>query len=1040
MKIKFKHQQFQEDAVNAVCDVFAGQPKIEPTHRLDYGIVKTKQIAYAIDGKVVTDIDTISGHNNAKIMISNEQILSNLQKIQRNNGLQPSDKIEPFVVDVKPSDSKRKVRKVIPYNLTIEMETGVGKTFTYIKTMFEMNKRYGFKKFIVVVPSVAIREGVHKSFEMTQDYFLEDDNYGKKIRFFIYNSSQLDKIDGFAHDNNINVMIINSQAFNARGKDARRIYMKLDSFRSRRPIDIIAKTNPIVIIDEPQSTEGKVTKEKIPEFNPLIILRYSATHKDDSIYNMVYRLDAMDAYNKKLVKKIAVKGIAVSGSTSTEGYMYLEEIILSKSAPKARLEFEVKTASGIRKKTFNVEETFRVYDESGLEQYDGYTVRFINGRDGYVEFTNGVRIYAGDVNGAVNEEQIRRIQIRETIKSHLEKERELFYQGIKVLSLFFIDEVAKYKQYSSAGQEMNGIYADIFEEEYNAIISEWQTKFEEEDYLAFLDKHKADSIHKGYFSIDKHNHMVDSKAKGKEKLSDDVSAYDLIMRNKEQLLDRKEPTRFIFSHSALREGWDNPNVFQICTLKYSGSDVRKRQEVGRGLRLCVNMYGDRMDENVLSENVHDVNKLTVIANESYDHFCKTLQEQIAENINYRPLEVSANLFENCTIKSNDGSKMKIDSKTANKIFINMVQNGYVDEESRPTDKFYEDKKSGNVKVPQDLTAYTEAITDIVDKVYSPENYLIENERNKDVVAMRNEEQYNKKEFKELWKRINRKTAYIVDFNTEELIKNAVYSLNNKLLVSKIYYKIETGIQTDTIQSKEQLLSGKGMVKETRSDDTVIVEVNSNVKYDLIGKMTAATGLTRKTIVKILQSIDAHTFNMFKSNPEEFIIKASELINEQKATAIIEHITYKMLDDSYNSEEVFTKHPAKSKGKLHDDAIISERGLYDFFITDSKVERDFATELDVLDEVAVYVKLPNAFYISTPVGKYNPDWAIAFYEGKVKHIYFVAETKGTLSTLQLRPIEDAKIKCARKHFKLISSDTVKYDVVDKYSTLLEKVMK
>ena len=318
--------------------------------------------------------------------------------------------------------------------------------------------------------------------------------------------------------------------------------------------------------------------------------------------------------------------------------------------------------------------------------------------------------------------------------------------------------------------------------------------------------------------------------------------------------------------------------------------------------------------------------------------------------------------------------------------------------------------------------------------------MIENELNKDVVALRNEEQYNKKEFKELWKRISRKTAYIVDFDTDELIKNAVYALNNKLFVSKIFYKIETGSQTGTIHSKEQLLSGKGMVKENRSDDTVTVEVNSSVKYDLVGKMTAATGLTRKTIVKILKNIESHTFNMFKSNPEEFIIKASEIINEQKATVIIEHITYKMLDDTYNSEEVFTKYPAKSKGKLNDDAIISERGLYDFFITDSKVERNFAKELDVLVDVAVYVKLPNAFYISTPVGKYNPDWAIAFYEGKVKHIYFVAETKGTLSTLQLRPIEDAKIKCAREHFKLISSDTVKYDVVDNYTTLLDKVMK
>ena len=544
MKLQFKHQKFQADAAKAVVDVFAGQPYLTPSYMMDRGSGYIQQ-------SLTEDSDFI-GFSNQKIVkeLNDELILNRIKKIQRDNQIQPSNKLEGR------------------YNLTIEMETGVGKTYTYIKTMYELNKHYGWSKFIIVVPSIAIREGVYKTFQVTQEHFAEE--YGKKIRFFIYNSAQLTEIDRFASDSSINVMIINSQAFNAKGKDARRIYMKLDEFRSRRPIDIIAKTNPILIIDEPQSVEGKQTKESLKQFNPLMTLRYSATHKSDSIYNMVYRLDALEAYNKHLVKKIAVKGITESGSTATESYVYLESINLSKSAPTATIQFDYKGAKGIRKLTRVVSEGYNLYDNSGqMEEYkDGFVVSRIDGRDDSVEFLNGVKVYAGDVIGKVNEDQLRRIQIRETILSHIERERDLFYKGIKVLSLFFIDEVAKYKQYNATGDPINGIYADMFEEEYKDIVDNLQTKFGEDEYLKYINVISESSTHAGYFSIDKKGKMVDSKLKDKkEKTSDDVDAFDLIMKNKELLLDRdpiKSPVRFIFSHSALREGWDNPNVFQIA--------------------------------------------------------------------------------------------------------------------------------------------------------------------------------------------------------------------------------------------------------------------------------------------------------------------------------------------------------------------------------------------------------------------------------------------------------------------------------------------
>lgn len=1019
MRIQYKHQKFQADAAKAVVDVFAGQPYLTPTYMMDRGTGYIQQ-------SLSDDID-FTGWSNQRIVpeLNDQMILEHLQKIQRTNQIAPSSKLEG---------------RNSGYHLTIEMETGVGKTYTYIKTMYELNRAYGWSKFIIVVPSIAIREGVYKSFEMTQEHFAEE--YGKKIRFFIYNSTQLMEIDRFASDSSINVMIINSQAFNAKGKDARRIYMKLDEFRSRRPIDIIAKTNPILIIDEPQSVEGKQTKESLKQFNPMITLRYSATHKSDSIYNMVYRLDAMEAYNKRLVKKIAVKGITETGTTATDSYLYLESINLSKGNPTATLQFEMKMAGGnLKKKNRIVKEGDNLYEDSnGLEEYkDGFVVSHIDGRDDSVEFINGIKIYAGDVMGAVEEDQLRRIQIRETILSHLQRERQLFYKGIKVLSLFFIDEVANYRRYDEAGQAMNGKYAVMFEEEYADILNNMQSSQGKDDYMKYLQAIPAGKTHAGYFSVDGKGKMIDSKVGRKETTSDDVSAYELIMKNKELLLDRdpkRSPVRFIFSHSALREGWDNPNVFQICTLKQSSSNVRKRQEVGRGLRLCVNQDGERMDINALGNDVHNINVLTVIASESYDSFAKGLQTEMAEAVADRPRAVTRELFVDRIVKDEQGNEVIITGDMASAIQFDLIVSGYINKLGELTDKYYEDKANGNVKVADEAEDCASGVIAIIDSIYDSKAMQPENARSNNVELQVDDEKLNSKEFKALWSKINAKSVFVVDFNTDELIRRSIISLDSKLRVAKIYFRVETGAM-DSIKSKEDLVAGTSFVKEEYGSYGVSAAVNSNIRYDLIGKMVDETGLTRKAVIAILQGIRPDVFNQFKDNPEEFIVKAAQLINDQKATAIIEHITYDVLDEKYGTD-IFTE--PTIRGKLGVNAMKAKRHLYDHIVYDSSNERDFATNLDTNTDVAVYVKLPDGFYISTPVGHYNPDWAIAFYEGSVKHIYFVAETKGSMNSMQLRLIEESKIHCAREHFKAISGDRVVYDVVDGYKALLEKVMR
>ena len=1008
LTLKFKNQQFQTDAARAVTDAFHGQRNqamLEFTH--DMGHSKDSY----------QDLFDVVGFRNQPLTVGAGQVLDNIRAIQMPAQLRPSETIDT-------NDLR----------LTIEMETGTGKTYTYIKTMFELNKLYGWSKFIIVVPSIAIREGVCRSFEIMSEHFAAE--YGKRIQSFIYDSKQLTKIDQFASDNNMHVMIINTQAFAARGEDARRIYMKLDSFRSRRPIDVIAATNPILIIDEPQSVLGadkkNATRNRLKEFHPLFTLLYSATHRADDIVNMVYRLDAMDAYNKKLVKKISVKGIEQKGTTATNGYVYLESIELSKGNPRARIGFDKRGASGIRQVTQLVSDGFDIYQQSGLlEEYaHGYKVESIDGFNRTVHLLNGLVLHEGEMVGKVNDIYVRRHQIRETILSHIHKERKLFSMGIKCLSLFFIDHVDNYRIYEAGGGTKNGVYADIFEEEYKNIVGQLQLEFDDDpEYVAYLKKFSASEVHNGYFSRDKKGHYVQLTEK---KMQEDVSAYDLIMKDKERLLSFSEPTRFIFSHSALKEGWDNPNVFQICTLKDSDNQTKKRQEVGRGMRLCVNDEGERQDENVLHGRVFEVNELTIIASESYNSFAAKLQTEIADAVGDRPIKVTPSLFTGMIVTNERGEQKTLDELQSSFLFTALAMSGYITKQGELTQKFHDDKQQ-EILYFGDFNEYKQDIVKRLDAVFNPNSVRPENARQVREAKF-DTRKFERKEFQEMWRKINHKTYYTVDFKTEDLINRAVIALDNHLQVTNINIHVVEGTM-DGIKSKDQLNAGEAMKVKGAHTSTIHELVGDKVKYDLVGKLVEDTGLTRRTIVAILQKITPNTFFKFKTNPEEFIIRAANIINECKAIAVIEHVKYHKLNKEFDSD-IFSA--SALKGKLGVNAMESDKSLYDLVVVDSQgIEMNFAKDLESQKEVAVYTKLPGGFYINTPAGHYNPDWAIVFKEGAdIKHIYFVAETKGYAKDEinDYRDTEKIKIECARRHFATISDSTVTYDVVKSYNEL------
>lgn len=1031
MKFNFKIQQYQTDAVNSIINIFNGQPHHDKVKYVrDLGEVSQSSIQQLSlpTSELNSNEDAENfGYKNEVIKLNDDQLLANVRKIQELNNIRSSEKL---------------VKQLDKYSFDIEMETGTGKTYVYIKTLFELNKRYGWSKFIIVVPSIAIREGVKKTFEVTQEHFMN--HYGKKARFFIYNSSKLYQLDDFSSNQGINVMIINTQAFatslkeGANNSDSRIIYSKRDEFNSRRPIDVIKANRPIIIMDEPQKMNGEVTQNALKNFDPLFFLNYSATHKRQ--HNLVYVLDALDAYNKRLVKKIEVKGIEVKNLRGIHGYLYLEDIIVSsKKPPMSKIEYEVKLNSGKIKRDRRIlgvgENIFYLSNE--MEQYKGYVITEIDPLLGKITFANGECILKGEGTGNIEELDMRRIQIRETIISHFQKEEKLFNLGIKTLSLFFIDEVSKYRLYDENGDALLGEYGLIFEEEYVNILKEYIAVTDNVSYRKYLTDIEVSSTHKGYFSIDKKSgHIINSKIKRGSDSSDDISAYDLILKNKERLLSFYEPTRFIFSHSALREGWDNPNVFQICTLKHSDSSTQKHQEVGRGLRLCVDQQGNRMDAESCGDNVHDINMLTVIASESYTEFVNDLQKQIKEVLYDRPSKATMDYFIGKTVLVGE-LKVKINESQAKGIYRYLLKNDYIDEEDNVTDKYKSDFNNNSLAtLPSQLNEIGEEIHRLVQTLFN-DNFISDIIDNGNEVKVQDNplnENFYKKEFQTLWNHINHKYAYKVDFDSEELINKSIKYIEENLFVTEVQYAVSIGQQKEEI-SEGDIEEGNGFnLHKTKSQILKNAEV-SLVKYDLVGKISEGTILTRKTIVSILKGLSECKLNMFKVNPEEFISKVIKLIKEQKATMIIEHITYNKIEGKYDSS-IFT---ATKNSQDFKKAFKAQKHIQDYVFTDGfieqSVERRFAQDLEYASEVCVYAKLPKGFSIPTPVGNYSPDWAIAFNEGAVKHIYFIAETKGTMESLDLRPIEKAKISCAKRLFNYISTENVKYHDVDSYRSLL-----
>lgn len=1007
MKFQFKIQQYQTDAVENTVGVFVGQPSHDPA-------------AYRRDvGRERLDFEE-TGYRNAELELETRQLLENIRKVQRESNIPLSDKLVA-------------TNGLGACSLDIEMETGTGKTYVYIKTMFELNKRYGWSKFIVVVPSIAIREGVAKSFSMLEDHFMEF--YGRKARYFVYDSSNLNRLDSFSSDGGINVMIINTQAFAAslkeggRSKESRIIYSRRDEFGSRRPIDVIAANRPIVIMDEPQKMEGEATQTGLKRFMPLFVLNYSATHKTK--HNTVYALDALDAYQKKLVKRIQVKGFELKNLQGTNTYLYIDSIILSKKEPPmVRMELEVKRNGGIRRESRKLAYGDDLFVVSDLNQYKGYVISDINPFRNTVTFLNGVTLHKGEVVGDVSELALQRVQIRETIRSHFEKERELFEKGIKTLSLFFIDEVAKYKSYDEQGNEVKGVFQQIFEEEYTNLLNENLSLFDDA-YQAYLRRFPVQEIQNGYFSIDKKNgHAIDSKLEKKSDLSDDISAYDLILKNKERLLSFDEPTRFIFSHSALREGWDNPNVFQICTLRHSNSDVNKRQEVGRGLRLCVDKDGNRMDYETLGDSVHDINRLTVIANESYSTFVDDLQKKTRESLRERPRFATVDYFKGKTLLLTDGTKHTVTDMEAVSIQAYLYDNEYIDDKGLVTQHYKDDLQENKLAaLPRKLEPMTQSIHALVQSTFD-ENILldemIEDGNRTQSPENKLNENFAKKEFQELWHSINHKYVYTVHYDSDELVRKAVDSIDKELYVTELKYIMTEGEQ----QTADQFGNTHTTTKRIGTVST------STVKYDLVGEIAKGATLTRRTVVAILKGISQAKLYMFRNNPEEFIRKTIRIIREQKATMIVEHISYNKIAEAYDST-IFTQ---EKHTQPIEKAYPAKKNVMDYVFPDSKGESEFAECLDSATEVCVYAKLPRAFQIPTPVGNYAPDWAIAFNKGTVKHIFFIAETKGSMGTMELRGVEKAKIECAEKLFNNVSTSHVRYHKVDNYQHLLDVMKK
>ena len=998
MKLKFDpNLDFQREAINSITNLFEGQE----TCLTNFTVAPLKREEGWLDGVEQSDL----GIGN-RLRLLDEDILKNVRAIQLRNGLAPSEVLEGL-------------------NFTVEMETGTGKTYVYLRTIFELNRTYGFTKFIIVVPSIAIKEGVYKALQMTEEHFkaLYDNT---ACDYFVYDSQKLGQVRSFATSDNIQIMVINIDAFRKSFDDPEKeskaniIHRSHDRMTGNKPIEFIQATNPIVIIDEPQSVDTtEKSKAAIRSLNPLCTLRYSATHVDK--YNMMYKLDSIDAYERKLVKQIEVASVEIQDAHN-KAFIRLLKVDNKKSPITAQVEIDVRQGSGSAKRT---KKTVRSGDDllelsGGRDVYDGYIVEDIYCESGneYVSFTSKPDIIRLNQSiGDVNENEQKRLQIRKTIEEHLEKEMLLRPRGLKVLSLFFIDRVANYRAYDDEGNPQKGKYAEMFEVEYARAIRKpkYHPLFEGADLET-----AAQGVHNGYFAIDKKKDVSGvgrfKESRGEGTAQADESAYQLIMRDKEKLLSFDSKLKFIFSHSALREGWDNPNVFQICTLNETSSVMKKRQEIGRGLRIAVNQDGERV-------HGFDVNTLTVMANESYEEFARQLQREIEDEEGIRFGVVDQHLFANIPVPTQDHKTQYFGVEASKNVWDHLKNQGYIDAAGKVQDSLRTDLKSGDVDLPEDVEQHGEQILAALHKVAG--NLNIKNAADRKQVKL-NKAVFLGQEFKQLWDRIKYRTTFRVDFDPEELIKKCVDEISKNLIVGKARFIYRKGL----------LEEDRGGVHGQQVQETHHVTESRDYQLpDIVSYLQNETNLTRRTLVRIL--VESSRLHDFVNNPQKYIEQVSEIIKRQMRLLIVDGIKYQKIGDkACYAQELFEEN--ELFGYLSKNMIESRKSVYDHVVYDSDVEVEFAKSFELSDDVKVYAKLPGWFKIDTPLGGYNPDWAVLVEQDGNDRLYFVVETKGNLFSDALRPIEKAKIDCGREHFKALGED-VGFKVAKDFDTFIEQVM-
>lgn len=986
MKLHFdEHLDYQKQAISSIVDLFKGQTSTQSNFTVSVG-----------KGQVGI-YDSENGIGNM-LELGEDEMLKNLQDIQVRNGLPQSKDI-----------------RTGKYDFDIDMETGTGKTYVYLRTILEMNEKYGFTKFIIVVPSLAIKEGVYKSLEITKDHFKRV--YQNTIyNYFVYDSSKLEQVRSFAVSDNIEIMVINIDAFRKSFTDPEKenkaniIHRPNDKLNGMKPIELIQETMPFVIIDEPQSVVGTAkAKEAIKSLNPLCTFRYSATHVERN--NLVYKLDAVDSYDLELVKQIEVAGFATK-DYHNDAYMKLISVSNKKSAISARVELDTRNKKGVvSRKKVTIKAGDDLYSKSGgRDVYEGYIVDeiYCETENEYVSFSTKEEILRiGNAIGDVDDLAIKEQQIRKTIEEHLDKELVLNHQGIKVLSLFFIDKVANYRYYDKDGNPQKGIYAELFEKHYLDLIKKpkYHTLFKDVDVET-----EVGYVHNGYFSVDRKGTLKDTSG---TTLADE-DAYSLIMKDKERLLSFDTKLRFIFSHSALREGWDNPNVFQICTLNETRSEVKKRQEIGRGLRLCVNQDGER-------QQGFAINTLTVMANQSYEDFAAELQKEYEQDDGIKFGIIESHSFANIPIKKPNGDVEHLGQAASDLIYKHFKEKGYIDPNGKVQEALKVAIKKGTVDVPSEYEAIKPAIITLARKVSSSIN--IKNNSDKQKVEL-NKQVYLDPEFKELWDRIKYQTTYSVDFSSEKLIEECCNEMQRSLSVSSaqlIYTKAGFDIHAGGIVTEES--------------DRYAVSLDSHKENipDIIAYLQNQTNLTRKTIVEIL--IRSKTLDLFKKNPQRYMEQVSSIISSKMRLLIVDGIKYtKIGDDKYYAQELFEN--KELTGYLSKNMIASKKSVYEYVIYDSGNEETFATSFENNKSVKLYAKLPNWFKIPTPLGSYNPDWAVLIERDGVDKLYFVLETKGDIMFDALRPTEDAKIQCGIKHFEALGNDVI-FEKADNFEAFMEK---